>query len=512
MAQHNQASGRWTHLTGLRQGFVRRCEKYAALTIPKLCLPDNWSQNSSEMTHDNQSVGAQATNHIANKLMLALFAPSRPFFRLDPSLALRQEMGQVGGDQTEFQAQLSLAEAEAVKSMDRLAVRPKLYDAVKHLIVLGNVLLEFEDDGIRVIGIKGYVVRRSKSGLMLEMMIRDDMEYGELSEEVREACHAQGLFRKEDDTIARYRWIKRLPNGDYRMTVHIENVELPKKFQGKWPLARLPFRPLTWDLADGQDYGTGLVEDYSGDFAGLSMMSRAQVEGAILASQFRWLVNPGGMTQPQDLERSANGAALPGQNGDVTLVQSGKSADLQIIMQMAGEYINRIGRGFLLSSAVTRDAERVTAEEIRMQANELETSLGGAYSRLAVDFQIPMAHWLLEMLDMDIIGTDIQASIVTGLDALSRGGDLENLQMFLQDVAALGNVRPEVLGVLKVHTLFAAFATARRIDASLYVKSQEELQAEAQAAQQQQMAQQGAEAGIEVAKNAAEAEVTQGQE
>jgi hypothetical protein len=327
---------------------------------------------------------------------------------------------------------------------------------------------------------------------------------------VQAACKAQGLARKPDNEVSRYRWIKRLPNGSYRMTVHIDTIELPKEFQGRWPLERLPFRALTWDLADGFDYGTGLVEDYAGDFAGLSMLSRAQIEGAILASQFRWLVNPGGFTQPQDLENSANGAALPGMKDDVQLVASGKSADLQIVMQMAGEYINRIGRGFLLGSAVTRDAERVTAQEIRMQATELETSLGGAYSRLAVDFQVPMAHWLLAQLDMDIIGSDIEASIVTGLHALSRGGDLDNLQLFLSDVASLGNARPEVLGVLKMHNIFAAFATARRIDASQFVKSEEELAQEQQAAQEAQLEAQATQSGIEGAQQVAVNQATQG--
>lgn len=506
----NTAAARWGHLDGKRGGFMRRCEKYAALTVPKVCLPDHWDENVGEMIHDNQSVGAQSVNHLANKLMLALFSPGQPFFRLDPSLKFRQELAAINGNQTEISAQLSLAESEAIKLMDRLAIRPKLYDAIKHLIVVGNVLVELEEGSLRVISLRNYVVRRSKSGVILEMIIRDKMTYSELTDEVREAARQQGLVRKPDDSVTRYRWIKRDERGDYRMTVHVDNIELPRKFQGKWPADRLPFRAMTWDLADGFHYGTGLVEDYAGDFAGLSALSKAQIEGAILASQFRWLCNPAGQTQPEDVMNSENGAVLPGLEGDLSLIQSGKSQDLSITMQMAAEYIQRIGRAFLLGSAVTRDAERVTAVEMRMQAQELETSLGGVYSRIAVDTQIPVAHWLLGILDMDIIGTDIEASIVTGLAALSRGSDLENLQLLISDIAALGNLQPQVLRLLKLHNIFAEMAAARRIDASKFILSEQELQQLVQQEQARQIEQQATEAGIQAGADIATAQATEG--
>jgi hypothetical protein len=211
------------------------------------------------------------------------------------------------------------------------------------------------------------------------------------------------------------------------------------------------------------------------------------------------------MTKPEDFRDSENGAAIPGVQGDVSLVQSGKAADLAVILNVNAEYINRIARGFLMGSAMTRDAERVTAEEIRMQASELETSLGGAYSRLAVDFQIPMAYWLMKKVDMSIDGTDVEPSIVTGLDALSRGGDLENLKLFLGDVAGLGTLPPQVLAVLKVEPLLAAFATARRIKSSDFVKGQEEQQADADAQQQREQEQMAAQAGANVAQAEGEA-------
>lgn len=506
MAHANTAAARWSQLDAKRRGIMTSAEEHAAFTLRKLCLPDGYDGNNSTLQQDHQAVGAQATNHLANKIMLALFAPSRPFFRLDPSFKLEDEMSSAGVQMNDIAEALAQGEKRAIRSMDRMAIRPKLYEAVKHLIVVGNVLIEYETNGIRVIPLKHYVVRRSKSGKILEIIIKDNLEFGELTEAIRQECNAQGLRKQDDNAVAHYRWYKWQTDGRYAMEQHVENVRLSKKFDAKYPEDRLPVRPMTWDLGDGFDYGTGLVEDYRGDFAGLSMLSRAQIEGAILASEFRWLVNPAGMTKPEDMMNTANGAAIPGVQGDISLVQSGKSADLQTMQQVNADYINRIGRGFLMGSAVTRQAERVTAEEIRLQAQELETSLGGAYSRLAVDFQIPMANWLLAGINFEIRGSDIEASIVTGLDALSRGGDLEDLQLFVKDVVSLGTLPPEVLRKLKIDAIVSGFAAGRRLKAADYVLTAAEQAAEDQKLQQQTLQQQAGQAGVEVAANAAMAD------
>ena len=90
------ALGRWQELHGKRRGFLERLERYAAVTIPKVCLPENVDQNSNSIQHDWQSVGAQAVNHLLNKLMLAMFSPSQPFFRLDADAKLKAQLDASG--------------------------------------------------------------------------------------------------------------------------------------------------------------------------------------------------------------------------------------------------------------------------------------------------------------------------------------------------------------------------------------------------------------------------------
>lgn len=494
MSRTTSALTRWGELNGLRSGFIRRCEGFASLTIRKLCLPEGYDQYSTDLQHDWQSVGAQSVNHLSNKLMLALFAPSRPFFRLDPTREFRKELTDAGVDEAQLSEALSAGEQEAVKELDQSASRPKLYEILKHLVVTGNSLMVL-NEGMRVMGIKHYCVKRAADGRLLELLIRECVKFDELDPAVQ-----LELGTKDPDTkVQLFKWICRGEKDQFKMSTHVDDTLLSSAFTGTWPEDKMPYRVLTWDLADDSDYGTGLVEDYAGDFQALSALSEAQVTAAILASEFRWLVNPAGMTKAEDFTASRNGSALPGVSGDVSLVQSGKAQDLQVIQLVAAEYIQRIGRGFLLGSAVTRNAERVTAVEMRMQAEELETSFGGAYSRLAVDMQRPISLWLIKRVDIKFNGKQFTPVIVTGLDALSRSGDLENMLLFLQDLSGVAQLPPALQNLLKMRALAQMFAAARGVKSSQFLKSDAELQAEQQAAQAQATAAEAQSAGVQAA-------------
>ena len=497
--QHLTAESNWQALTAKRTAFMDRCELYASYTLPKICPPRGYDQNTHELSHDYQAVGAQATNHLANKIMLSLFAPSRPFFRADPDDKMAASFAEQQITPATVAEALAQAEKAAVNKLDRMALRPKLYEVIKHLIITGNVLYYMHEKESRVIGLNKYLVRRSPSGRIVEFMIGDRVRVDELSEAVQRAMQPR---RNADDEVNHYRWFTR-KGDDFVMTQWIDSQRLPDNFNGKWSEETCPYRVLTWDLSDGADYGTGLVEDYSADFAGLSALSRAQVVGAVLASEFRWLVNPAGMTKPEDFEASQNGSAIPGNEGDIVLIQSGKANDLQVTLNLSTEYVNRIGRGFLLGASLVRNAERVTAEEIRLLANELETALGGAYSRLAVDIQLPMARWLMDMIGLTMNGSGFQPTIVTGLEALSRNGDLEELKALFMDLALVAQL-PEVLqGRLQMEEVMKAFAAARRVQIASLFKSEQQLQQEQQAAQQRQIEQAAAAGAIDASAKAA---------
>ena len=487
----------WEALNGARSAFLTRCERYAGLTQPIIMPPIGYNENLEEMENDYQSVGSQAVNNLANKVMLALFAPSRPFFRFDiPPEAMKK----LAGDQdnlTKLESALAVAERNCVKHLEQYSSRPKLYSAIKHLIVTGNVLLilphgkSVAKDSIRTVGLRNYVVKRNQVGKVIRVIVRDKLLFDELTEQTQKILAASSTrYTISDDLSASLeKWVEHFTSlrwdedsQKYIMTQAVDDIDLTppgvkSPYAGEFTEQAMPYRPLTWELADENNYGTGLVEQCAGDLEAISMLSEAALQAAVLASEFRWLVNPAGQTSVQDFAGSKNGDALPGMPNDISPVVNGGNINLQPMQVLNSDYINRIGKTFLLIGSVIRDSERTTAAEVGAVAQELETSLGGVYSRLAVDMQTPIAYWLIEVQGVKASPDGLKPVIITGMDALSRNGDLELLQMCISDIANLGNIQPLILQRLKLQPIIAKIFQARGLDPNEYVMTEEDAQA-----------------------------------
>lgn len=479
---YRTASQLWASCHSLRQGLITRVERYAALTIPKVCYPEGYNNISSDESHDYQSIGAQSVNHLCNKLMLAMFAPTRPFAKLKAGGKTLAQAAKIKMTETQLNAVLAIAERKAVQELDNRAQRPKLFQLMRHLVVAGNALLVLDKKGMRIIGLKNYVVKRNIWGGVMHIVIREQIKFDELDQSVRK------LYSKvynEDATCNFYKWIKREDNGSYTMSQWLDEKRLPQQFDGRWPVDRLPYQAITWDLGDEADYGTGLVEEYIGDFEALSTLSESVVDGAVLGSEYRFMVNPTGMTSVDDLNNSKNGDSLPGLPTDVAATQGGNPVAIEIANQVLDKYERRVSRGFLMGSAVIRDAERVTQEEVRLTAQELETAYGGVYSTLAASVQKPVATWLFDAVDLKLAGQDLTVTIVTGLDALSRNGDLENFRSAMGDLATIMNVPEQLAARMKWEDVASFIGQGRNIDLAKFLLSD----AEFSKIQEQQQAQ-----------------------
>jgi hypothetical protein len=102
----------------------------------------------------------------------------------------------------------------------------------------------------------------------------------------------------------------------------------------------------------------------------------------------------------------------------------------------------------------------------------------------------------------------ITPTIVTGIDALGRGNDLNRLDIYLQGIAQI--LGP---GGLQQYIDFREYmnrrAAALGIDTAGLVKTEEQIQAEQQAAMQQQMLQQMTPQAAQTMGNIVEAQQTQ---
>ena len=461
---------------------LTRCEQYAGWTLPTVLMP-NTTQGSVEQQQDFQALGAQGVNHLANKLVFALFNPSRPFFKLDAGVQYTQELAEQGIPPAQLQLVFSKAERESMTSIMKRRLRANIVMSMKNLIITGNCLFYVPPSGgnVQVYNLRDYVTHRDLSGEVVIMITKDHKKKSTLPVEIQE----QLPDFKPDDNLVLYTRLERIENT-YYMTQAVNHVMLAST--GQWEKNDLPWIPLVWNLPRGWHYGVGLVEEYAGTFNAISILTDALVRAGVIAADIKFLVDPAGVTDFTALNRALSGEYVPGRPNDIHAIQLDKAQDLQNAATLLDKLERRIGQAFLITSAVTRDAERVTAQEIRQQAQELETSLGGVYSTLADDFQTPLAYLALKDIDFGIDGKKIQPLIITGMDSLQRDNDADNMILFLQDLSMLGQVPEQVLMRLKPEPLAQLLAANRGVDYEVFLKTDKELAVEMQ---QQQAAQQG---------------------
>lgn len=483
---------KYKELEGLRSTILDRAEDYSAWTLPSI-FPLTGTTESTELQNDIQSFGAQAVNHLSNKLMIGLFGPSRPFFRLEATDVLKKELAQAGVNETSLAVALQNAEKESIKELDRMGARDPLTLLLQYLIITGNCLLYFPEKGKQqVYNLRNYVVERDLEGFAYRMMTCDKRRFGSLPAKVRQDILLNTNKRSmEDDQevelVTDVRWDD--DRKKYIVTQHAENVKVNER-DGVYSEEDCPYIPLVWKLVRGEDYGRGLVEDYSGDFHSLSTGEESLLEIMGILSEVKGLVNPAGITDVSQLNNAANGDWVAGREEDISLVQFDKINDITVIQAFTEKKERRLSKAFLMDSAGIRDAERVTAEEIRLIARDLEMALGGVYTRLAQTLQLPVARRLLDRIDFKVGSKRVEPIIVTGLEALSRSGDLDSFRLFVRDVTELQNIAdPEIRAELNIPRIIQFIATNNNFDTEVALNTEEEKE---QNAAKQQAAQEAA--------------------
>lgn len=463
MAKQTTPSAVWADLDGKRSGRMKEWEDAASLTVASLLRGDRAEDETDY--NDAQSLGAQCVNHLTNKMMLAAFSPTRPSFRIEASKKLSMELASTGKDISPLLAEI---ERGAIRELDREPIRPKLYAVFRHLITVGNCLLVDDEDTLRVMSVKYYVLRRTIRGDVATLVTKERIRADELVTEVRAAMDKPV---PDETMVDYYKWVKLLEDGKYEVTQWVNEQNLGPGFTSTYKKQTLPFYPQAWSLSDESDWATGLVGEYINDFRTLSKVAVGLADGTVLSMEFRMLVNPAGMTSVDDLNNSKNGQAIAGTPDDVNSTSPGNGQAVSVGLTVMQHWEQRISRAFLLASAVTRNAERVTAEEIRATAQELEQALGGVYSTLAHTLQTPVAYWLLNRAGTSVQGTELDVVVVTGLDALSRMGDVDRIRQAFAVLGELSNVPQQLQGRVKYDTLIADIGAGMGVDLSKYVMS-----------------------------------------
>jgi exonuclease VII small subunit len=488
------ASSRYSSLETFRNPVLQRARDAAALTIPAL-MPPSGTSDATLLPTPFQSVGARGVNNLAARLLLALFPPGTSFFRLKVDEFLLDQLKQRHSSedaQKDFEEALAKIERAVNGRIEQTAARPVLSETFKHLIVAGNGLLFVGPKGkLQLFTLDKYVCKRDGEGEPLEIILVEELSYQTLPEEAKQIAKAKAPPSTADESqtkIKLYTWIKRTDSGSW--TVHQEICDqIVPGTNGTYPKGKCAWMPLRWTSVSGSDYGRGHVEEYIGDLYSGEGLSQSIIEFAANASKILWFVDPGSTTSKKRVADADSGDILDGQAKDVTMLGMEKFADFQVAKATLDEIVHRLEQAFLLSSSIQRNAERVTAEEIRFMAGELEQTLGGTYSILAQELQHPLVVRLMAIMQKErklphLPENTVVPEIITGLDGLGRSSDLMKLDLMVKDLAT--TFGPEAAAeYINVGAYAKRRATALSIDIEGVIRSEDEVQKSRQQQAQQ---------------------------
>lgn len=478
------AKERFEALDSKRDQVLKRGRDCADLTIPALMPPEGIDENASLPT-PYQSLGSRGVNNLTSKLRLALFPPGNPFFRFkmdDDAAAL------IAGEDPQALAQIESAlqqlENNALDELEQGSDSVILHAAIKQLITTGNVLLHMpSDDSSRIYRLHQYVVVRDASGNWFEIVAKETVSKNTLDEAIKDAVSVPAPTdgKPDDEDIDVFTHVRRV-DGKAEWYQEINEKVVPGS-EGRSSLEDCPYIPLRWAALENENYGRGHVEEYLGDLRSLEDLSKSLVQFSAAAAKVIFLDRPNSTTDLEALQEAQSGEFVEGNIEDIGVLQLQKYADFQVAKSQIDDLTLRLSHAFLLTTGTVRNAERVTAEEIRMQAQELEDVLGGVYTVLAAEMQQRVVRRLMARLKKkgkmpQLPNGAITPVIVTGFDALGRGHELNKLRQYFADgVGMFGEMFMQEFDPSMAAQVLATF---HNVDIQAIKKSDEQKQAEAE--------------------------------
>ncbi len=505
-----------------RNASLNRKYRQAEITLPGILPPEGAAQHQDLPVPFN-SMTAEGINNLAARLVSVILPLNNlPVFEL----FIDEEFNPAGKDTTQVETVMRRVERATMARLYLTNLRPQLFLALKHLITVGDILMiQLPDLDIRLHRADEYVVKRTTEGVWREIIIREQID-PELNPELNR-INPKGTpgpqagvlgFPQSSGSSRRFeplysRLTRDGENKPVRMVREFRGMNVPMNGNTFQVTAHMPLR---WAALAGEDYGISLVEEQFGDIRSLDATSAGLIDGIAMASEYRWLVNPSGITEIGDVRESVNGDWIAATKDDVVPSSFANAAQINAMLAVREHGESRVGRRFLMNSAAQPTGDRVTAKIVTVIAEELEQALGGVLSMVNRDIMIPLVLRTLFQLSQEDQGIFpkefgeiiknpkgvLKLRIRAGLELLQREADRERLLDWLQIAATLP---PAAQRVYKWENVGTRVLIASGIEPEGLVKSKEELAAEDEAALQQQQALSGQEAAQDMAINAAKA-------
>lgn len=483
------AEARYHELERDRAPYLDRARDCSKLTIPTLIPPDGFT-DGQRLPSPFQSIGANGANNLASKLLLTMLPPNEPCFRLRVDNMLYEKAQQAADAEwrSKIEKVLSRCEQTVLGDIESTGDRVVVFEGNLHLLIGGNVLY-YDDptEGLRLFPLSRYVTSRDPMGRPVEIIVHETVSLAALPEDfaqtIREMTSqaapdpSDPAFRQQDAEVDIYTHVYRTPK---RWMVYQEcrGQKVPGS-SGSYKLDGCPWIPVRMYHIAGENYGRSYFEPILGDLKSLEALMQAIVEGSAAAAKVLLFVTPNGVTRARAVAEAANGDVLEGKADDVTILQLQKHADFKIAFETINMLSDRLKTACLMTDGLRRDAERVTAEEIRAVARELEMALGGVYTVISQEFQLPyIQHRIAKLAKQRRMPTlpkgVVRPTVVTGFDALGRGNDKAKLIEYLKTMQEL--LGPQLFTqYVNIPDACSRLASAIGINSEGLVKDNEEL-------------------------------------
>lgn len=488
---------------GKRMTILERARQCAALTRPWI-LPEEGHTETNKFPETFTSLPSRGISNLEGRLLMALYPPGTPFFRLLPASHIRYSQNVDPKQVQAFSQALSIQELLMMARLEtadmgigtnrrRSGFRSRKRSAITQILITGDVLEQFTDDyKLRVFRRDQYVTCRDSSQDVQFHIVCEKIDPAGLPLEILEIADIQADQLDRDYDERSVELYTRCEWQPYSRVWMVEQ-EINKKIIRTSEEPVSPFMATPFELAPGEDYGRGFIEANLGDVRTLNELHERLLDFAGMCSKFVPCIDYNSQVRATDLakpsgeviEARVQGGAVQ----DIAFLSVNKGSDFSVVYQTAVEKRRDLAVAMLMEADAAPKGERVTAFQIQRIATELEGALGGVYAPIADAQQVPLVERLLYQMQRDAIipalprnSMDIEA--VTGIAALSREADKAKL---LQLVATMSQFGPAMAQRIDLGVLFDTLLRQSGIFEPGLIKTQEQVAAEASAAMQQQI-------------------------
>lgn len=482
-----------------RQESLERARLCAALTKPWVLPPDGWSEDQ-KLPETFSSLASRGVTNLEGRLLLALFPPGVPWFRLEPHSKYQFDPTVDPKLIQQFKDKLHLHEMIVLSKLEnadntrgsnarRAGFRSRQRTAISQLLITGDVLTHLTDDyTIRVFRRDNYVTKRDDSGNVLYHIIKEKVDPLILTPQQMLSCElnieelmAKNVEQRMEEMYTQVSWQPQTKSW-------VVEQECRKKIITTSQEPVTPFFSTPFELPPAANYGRGLIESNLGDVRSMNELTERVLDYAAVASKHVFALDYNSQVRPQDLARPTGSVIQArvqgGQVQDVGMLRADKLSDFNVVNVVRENIRKDLATVMLMEGETTPRGERVTAYQVQRVAMELEGSLGGVYAPIADSMQVPLVDRLLyqlreskELPDLPDDSVSIQA--VTGVAALTRESDQAKLLQLLQSAAQLG---PEAMSRFNMGNLLNLLVRQSGVVEPGIVKTDDQIKEEQEAA------------------------------